>query len=407
MILDYFSMVIGNIRHKGIRSWLTMIGIIVGIAAVVSLISLGFGMQEAVLSEFQKIGTDRLVITPGSGMTSTPASADMTPSKLTQKDIDVINRVKGVDVVSEVLIMPVLAEFKGDINYVILFGTPVDTETSKYLNTMDFFKIELGRTIDSSDQYKVSIGPVLAYDTFIKDVDVGNVITVNNEDFKVVGIQKKSGSPLHDKMIRMPIDVARELLDEPDMISSIFVKTIAGFDVTKVSNDIEYSLRKSRNVKVGEEDFKISTPTEIIERFLSIFAIIQIVFIGIAAISLIVGGIGVMNTMYTSVLERTRDIGLMKAIGAKNNDIMMIFLIESGVLGLVGGTVGVLIGVGISKSVELIAVYVMGPGYISAYLSFELLFGALIFSFVVGCVSGVIPARQAAGLNPVDALRYE
>ncbi|MBW6451524.1 MAG: ABC transporter permease [DPANN group archaeon] len=400
-------MVIGNIRHKGIRSWLTMIGIIVGIAAVVSLISLGFGMQEAVLSEFQKIGTDRLVITPGSGMTSTPASADMTPSKLTQKDIDVINRVKGVDVVSEVLIMPVLAEFKGDINYVILFGTPVDTETSKYLNTMDFFKIELGRTIDSSDQYKVSIGPVLAYDTFIKDVDVGNVITVNNEDFKVVGIQKKSGSPLHDKMIRMPIDVARELLDEPDMISSIFVKTIAGFDVTKVSNDIEYSLRKSRNVKVGEEDFKISTPTEIIERFLSIFAIIQIVFIGIAAISLIVGGIGVMNTMYTSVLERTRDIGLMKAIGAKNNDIMMIFLIESGVLGLVGGTVGVLIGVGISKSVELIAVYVMGPGYISAYLSFELLFGALIFSFVVGCVSGVIPARQAAGLNPVDALRYE
>ena len=148
-------------------------------------------------------------------------------------------------------------------------------------------------------------------------------------------------------------------------------------------------------------------PSDLIESFLNVLLVIQVVFVGIAAISLLVGGIGIMNTMYTSVLERTREIGVMKAIGARNSDVLGLFLIESGLLGLAGGTIGVLIGIAISKSVEVLANTVVGPGTLYAYYPAYLIIGALAFSVIVGMISGVLPARRASKLKPVDALREE
>jgi putative ABC transport system permease protein len=140
---------------------------------------------------------------------------------------------------------------------------------------------------------------------------------------------------------------------------------------------------------------------------LKIFDIIQTVLIGIAAISLIVGAVGIMNTMYTSVLERTRDIGIMKAIGARNSDILKMFLIESGLLGLVGGAIGIAIGLGIAKTAEVIGGAALGTDYLQAAIPAWLVIGALLFAFVLGSASGLLPAKQASEMNPVDALREE
>ncbi|MEM4247591.1 MAG: ABC transporter permease, partial [Candidatus Woesearchaeota archaeon] len=175
----------------------------------------------------------------------------------------------------------------------------------------------------------------------------------------------------------------------------------------EVADNIEKAIRRDRHQKEGREDFSVQSSTELIESFMKVLFIIQAVFVGIAAISLLVGGIGIMNTMYTAVLERTREIGVMKAIGARNKDILALFLIESGFLGAAGGIIGIIIGSGISKIVEVAVNAQYGANTILAVFPPYLLVGALLFSFGVGAVSGLLPARRASKLKPVDALRYE
>ena len=173
-----------------------------------------------------------------------------------------------------------------------------------------------------------------------------------------------------------------------------------------MAENIKEELRDSRDEDEGEETFSVQTFEQLLEQFNDILGIVSIVLIGIAAISIVVGGVGIMNTMYTSVLERTKEIGIMKAVGAKNSNIMTLFLIESGMIGLAGGMIGIGIGIGLSKIVEIVA---SEAGFlpIKAYLGAPLLLGALAFSFIIGAASGTFPAMQASKMKPVDALRYE
>jgi putative ABC transport system permease protein len=206
-------------------------------------------------------------------------------------------------------------------------------------------------------------------------------------------------------MVRIPIDEARTLFDrEKDEFTTIFVKVDAGEDPAEVAELIKKAMRRDHNVKEGEEDFTVTTSLQLVQGFNNILNIVQIVLIGIAAISLFVGGIGIMNTMYTSVLQRRKEIGIMKSIGAKNRDILAIFLLESGLLGIIGGIIGVTLGLMLSKAVEIAAAS-MGVDLLKAYVSLPLIVSALIFSFLIGAVSGMMPALQASKLQPVDALR--
>ena len=163
-------------------------------------------------------------------------------------------------------------------------------------------------------------------------------------------------------------------------------------------------MRRDHDVKEGEEDFQVTTSIQLMEGFNNILNVVQIVLIGIAAISLFVGGIGIMNTMYTSVLQRRKEIGIMKSIGATNTAILTIFLFESGILGIIGGTIGVIFGLLLSKGVELGA-SLAGIDLLKAYISIPLIMSALVFSFLIGALSGFMPAKQASKLQPVDALR--
>ncbi|MCS7109613.1 MAG: ABC transporter permease, partial [Candidatus Micrarchaeota archaeon] len=175
------------------------------------------------------------------------------------------------------------------------------------------------------------------------------------------------------------------------------------YPIDVVAERVKEALRKDRGLKEGEEDFTVQTPQQLYETYGAVISVIQIIVIGIAAISLIVGGIGIMNTMYTSVLERTREIGIMKAVGARNRDIMMIFLIESGILGLVGGILGIIAGIAISKGIETITIQTGYP--FGASTPIWLIIGALAFSFIIGSISGLLPAIQAARTKPAESLR--
>jgi putative ABC transport system permease protein len=400
-IIEYFKIGIKNLRSRKMRTWLTMLGIFIGIAAVISLTSLGQGLQEAFNEQFEQMGTDKIIISPGGSFFGIGGGAE-----LTKDDMEVVKKNKDVEGVTEFIYKIAKVEFKDEVKYTWVMGLPLG-ENKKIVEDTQGFEIEKGRDLEKGDKYKAVITYLINKgDFFEKEVGLRDKIIIENQEFRVVGSLERIGNPQDDSSVLVPLETARELFDEPDKVDMILVQVQKGTEPDKVAEEIKEDLRDFRGVEEGEEDFSIQTYQDLIDTFNSILNVVQLVVYGIAAISLIVGGIGIMNTMYTSVLERTNEIGVMKAIGAKNSDVMWIFLIESGLLGLAGGIIGIFIGMGFSKMVELIAVQ-SGTTLLKAYFSWLWVMIAMVFSFSVGIISGLLPARQASKMKPVDALRYE
>ncbi len=405
MISDYFSYSFKNLRYRKVRTWLTMIGIVIGIAAVVSIISLGQGLENVVAGQFEDMGADKITVMPGSSI----FSAGMSAIPLTQKDYDVVKRTKGVLNVAGMIYPSTRVEYKDDSDYTFVIGMPLDPGSKRVFNSMQSFKLDYGRDLKEGDGNVIVVGSSVAKDDklFEEGVSLGSKITINGVDFKVIGVLETLGNEQDDRSVYINIERARDVFDIEDKYDVLFVQAKPGFDVGEVAEDLEDALRKSRGLKEGEEDFNIQTMEQLQESFGTIFSIVQWFLIGVASISIVVGGIGIMNTMYTSVLERTYDIGIMKAIGARNADILMLFVIEAGTLGAVGGVFGVIIGGGFAKIIEIAAQNALAADLLKAHLGVELLVGAVLFSFIVGMASGALPAKQAASMKPVDALRYE
>ena len=403
MLADYFKLAFRSLKGRSVRTWLTMIGIFIGITAVVSIISLGQGMQASINAEFEKVGKNRIMITPGSGQFG-PAGEKMFSGRMTEKDLEIVRKARGVDIATGTISKTGKVQFKDEVKFMSVWGYGTDQDAQALTERTAFLDIAEGRQLKKGDKYKAVIGNNVAYDTFNKDVGVGDKLFVQDVEFKVVGIQKKAGTGVHDSLIRIPIEQAREIYGEPESVSTIFALTGLSEEPSVVAERIRKDLRRYRGVKEGDEDFSVQTAEQMIAQLNTILGIVTIFVVGIAAISLIVGGIGIMNTMYTTVLERTREIGIMKSIGARNSSILLLFLFESGILGLAGGIVGVMIGLGIAKIGEIIAQQ-LGAEIFRASFSPLLIFGALAFSYLIGTLSGILPARQASRMNPVDALR--
>jgi len=296
-------------------------------------------------------------------------------------------------------------EFNDEVKYPYLISIPEDKEDIDLAVEANNYKINQGRLLKKGDKFKALVGADVAKDLFDQSLLIRDTIRIEDVDFKIVGILKKSGNPQQDTTVVIPESAFREILEIPDIYDLIPARISAGEDIEAITEKVKKELRKSRDVEEGKEDFTVETPGDILSTLNTILLIVQGVLIGIAAISLIVGGIGIMNTMYTAVLERTREIGIMKATGARRRQIMALFLVESGFLGMFGGLIGVSIGMGISKSVEVVAFQIYGSYLIQASFDPVVIIGALLFAFSVGALSGLFPARQAAKLKPVDALR--
>ena len=400
---EYFRLAYRSASQRKLRSWLTMIGIFIGIAAVVSLISLSQGLQQAISEQFVQLGSDKIVIQGPSSGFGPPGTGVEVP--LTKDDEEVISKVKGVDLAVGRLIRSLRTEFKDEVKYSFIATIPEDGEQIDLVIEANNYKRGEGRLLKKGDKFKVMIGNSFSKNAFDREIEVRDKIDIEGQDFEVVGILKKSGNPQQDSTMVIPEEAFREITGVIEDFDVIPVKVTGGENMALVTERAKRDLRKNRNVEEGKEDFTIQTPENLLATLTTILTIVQGVLVGIAAISLIVGGIGIMNTMYTAVLERTKEIGIMKATGARRSQIMQLFLIESGMLGLFGGIIGVLLGFAISKSVELIAFQIFESFLIRASFDPLFLIGMLTFAFAVGAISGVFPAKQAAALVPVEALR--
>lgn len=402
MINELFKVAVRNIVHRKRRAWLTIIGIFIGIAAVVALVSLGQGLQQSVESEFEQIGSDKVFINPGGDQTR----GQTTSSHLTEDDLQAVRNAQAVENAAGVIFSTTTSEFQGEQGFVTVLGLPTD-ETQSLVETSWAIEIEEGRKTRSTDSSSVVIGSTVAQDAFEDEVELRNQITIKGEEFRVIGIMKPTGDPSIDRSVTIPFERARELVDRDEgSYDWIFAGIQEGFTPEEAKEDIERNMRRVRNVEEGNEDFTVSTQEDLLDSFNQILGVVQGVVIGIAGISLLVGGVGIMNTMYTSVTERTREIGVMKAIGATRRQILLIFLMESGIIGLFGGILGLLAGVGLSTLASMAATN-LSQIQINPYISPELVLGSLVFAFLLGMISGVLPAIRASKLEPAEALRYE
>lgn len=403
MFKDYFRLALHSVKQRKMRSWLTLLGIFIGIAAVVSLISLSQGLESAITEQFVKLGSDKVMVQAiGSGY-GPPGSGAVAP--LTKSDLDEIKKVKGVDQAFGRLIRSVKVQFDKEVEYTYAVSVPDNNEDLQLVIEVNNYELEQGRMLKKEDKYKAVLGKDLAKDLFGKEVQLQDTLEIEGKEFKVVGLLKKSGNPQQDVALVVPEAALEEILNVKDIKDMIAVKVNPGEDLLTVSERIKKELRSHRDVEEGKEDFTVETPENILATLTTILAIVQGILVGIAAISLLVGGIGIMNTMYTAVLERTKEIGIMKATGARNSQIWFLFLTESGLLGLLGGIIGVSLGLGISKTVEMVAYQIYEAYLIKADISWILILSMLAFAFAIGALSGALPARQAAKLKPVDALR--
>lgn len=402
--MNYFNLAFRNLKKKGVRSYLTLLGIFIGILAVVSLITLGTAMKTAVTSQFGAGSTEVISVQAGGLNYGAPGSNVVKP--LTQDDVDKINKIDSVEFAVGRNIRTGKLEYNNILGVGSAYSIPEGYEKEVYEITDDV-EAEYGRLLESGDSKKVVLGNNF-YDGdtngFGKDIYPGKQVLINDETYSVAGILKKKGSFIYDWTVFMYDDDLKNLMNYGNDVDIIQVKVKDKELIEKTKTEIERILRQQRDVKIGEEDFEVSTPESTLKTVNSVIGAIQAFIIIIASISIIVGSIGIVNTMSTSVLERKKEIGIMKAIGARNSQIFLQFFVESGFLGLIGGALGAIFGVLVGVAGTYGINNWLGST-IEPQISFGLIFFSLIGSFLIGAIAGIVPAMKAAKQNPVEALR--
>jgi len=406
MLKDFFSLAFKNLKHRGLRSWLTILGIFIGIAAVVSLISMGQSLQTAISGQFGGLSIDKLTIQNKGTSFGPPGSTVV--EKLNEHDLEIIKNINGVDKVVTRLIRVVNFEYNEVSEFNYIGDVPEEQDSIDLVYESLNVEIGQGRFLKKGDSGKVVLGSGFAKEgKFGKELRVGKNVLINGKSFEVVGILKETGRfGLSGIILMMNHDLEKLLeIDKNKEYDMIVAQVINKDKIEQVADEISRKLRRDRNEDIGEESFSVETPAQALESVNTILNVVNLIVISIAGISLFVGGVGIANTMYTSVVERTKEIGIMKAIGAQNKDILIVFLIEAGLLGLIGGIVGAVIGLAGAMAIAQFANIAFGAQLFVVDISYPLLLGAVSFSFVVGIISGILPAFQASKLNIVDALR--
>ena len=428
---DILRLSLNSLTHRGLRSWLTILGIIIGVAAVIAMLSIGNGMTQTVETQMSGLGADIVTVSPGftqaqgtSGgfdqmrknfermVGGGEGTSDDDPI-LTDTDIYAISTAEGVEAVSGII-----SGGRVEVEYlsesVSVSAEGVDPIAWSAITTSE---LESGRYLGYGDTDSILVGYSIAYDMFDQPLTVNTQIKIEGSSYKIIGILEQSGSGMFggdDRTIFITHDAARNIFDniDPDEYSSIEVKISNTDYIDDIIENIENALYFSRIVSEETQDFTVTSSTSILETVTSTMQTLSFFLIGIAAISLLVGAIGIANTMFMSVMERTRLIGIFKSIGAKNSEIMKLFLTESAIIGLMGGLLGIFLGLILVGTISGAGFSLIGMGRMStstsvAIVTPELILFALVFSTVIGITSGLIPARKAASLQIVEAMRSE
>lgn len=413
-LLESIRIALNALAVNKLRAALTMLGIIIGVGAVIALLSVGYGFEEYIAQQFSGLGSNLLFVFPGQlePGTSPIRRTGQRVQPLTLGDAEAIAdpfQVSGV--------VAVAAEYSR--NGTIVRG---NQELSTYIigappqyQSVRNFNLTLGEFINQEHvnaRSRVAVlGAQPAERLFDQDeYPIGQTIKLNDVPFRVIGVlEEKGGGPFgnQDNIVIIPISTAQTRLFRAPVVrgelavSLIFIQTVSQDVMDAVADQVTEILRERHRISFrDDDDFSIISQSDLIKVFGDFTAVFTIVLGAIAGISLVVGGIGIMNIMLVSVTERTREIGIRKAVGARRRDILLQFLVEAVVLALIGGTLGVVFGYACSLLVTQLA-------GISTIVRMEAILLATIFSAAVGLFFGIYPATRAARLNPIDALRYE
>jgi len=401
-ISDLFQETISAISANKIRSGLTILGIVIGIGSVIAMISIGQGATGQIQASIEGLGSNLLTIMPGAMRTGVMMASRGTAQTLKENDIEVLKPISGV-----ISVVPV-----NQRTFQVVAPNGNNTRTNVIGASAEIFQVreislESGSFFNDEQVRNISrvvvLGKNVAEDLFSEENSIGKIVRINGVNFKVIGVAAPKGGAMgafFDDMIYLPITTMQKILAKSEYLSFILIKVERKDLIPQVREEVISILAQKHRVDPENPDFSVISQEDILGALNQITNTMTIFLASIAAISLIVGGIGIMNMMLTSVTERTHEIGLRKAIGAKKSDITLQFLSEAVTLTFLGGIIGIILGGMLAWGISIFA----GISTKVSLFSILLAFGV---SALIGIGFGYWPAKKAANLNPMEALRYE
>lgn len=403
MYKESFLMAWASLIANKLRSLLTMLGIIIGVAAVIALVSIGNGVKQDIEDSISSLGSNLLVVLPGAPRTpgARPSQGSMKSLKIS--DYEAIAKLEGVKAASPMT----------NGSYVVIYQNKNWTTSVAGVNsnfqdvnnwTMTSGRFFSDKNVQNRERVAV-VGETVVKNLFTDEDPVGKEIRVKNIPFRVIGVLKSKGNGTmgndQDDTVLIPYTTSMERVEGIDYLRRVYVVAKDDGGIDRLQADIENLLRVRHNIKdTNLDDFNIQNMKSIMETVAQTTGTFTLFLGAVAAISLVVGGIGIMNIMLVSVTERTREIGVRKALGATYSVIVTQFLIEAVVISLMGGFIGIAFGIGASKVIGMVS-------GMSTIVSVPTIIMSFAFSMAIGLIFGIYPARKAAKLNPIDALHYE
>ena len=403
MYKESFLMAWASLVANKLRSLLTMLGIIIGVAAVIALVSIGNGVKQDIENSISSLGSNLLVVLPGAPRTPGARSSQGSMKSLKISDYEAIAKLEGVKAASPMT----------NGSYVVIYQNKNWTTSVAGVNsnfqdvnnwTMTSGRFFSDKNVQNRERVAV-VGQTVVKNLFADEDPVGKEIRVKNIPFRVIGVLKSKGNGTmgndQDDTVLIPYTTSMERVEGIDYLRRVYVVAKDDGGIDRLQADIENLLRVRHNIKdTNLDDFNIQNMKSIMETVAQTTGTFTLFLGAVAAISLVVGGIGIMNIMLVSVTERTREIGVRKALGATYSVIVTQFLIEAVVISLIGGFIGIAFGIGASKVIGMVS-------GMSTIVSVPTIIMSFAFSMAIGLIFGIYPARKAAKLNPIDALHYE
>ncbi len=403
MYKESFLMAWASLVANKLRSLLTMLGIIIGVAAVIALVSIGNGVKQDIEDSISSLGSNLLVVLPGAPRTPGARSSQGSMKSLKISDYEAIAKLEGVKAASPMT----------NGSYVVIYQNKNWTTSVAGVNsnfqdvnnwTMTSGRFFSDKNVQNRERVAV-VGQTVVKNLFADEDPVGKEIRVKNIPFRVIGVLKSKGNGTmgndQDDTVLIPYTTSMERVEGIDYLRMVYVVAKDDEGIDRLQADIENLLRVRHNIKdTNLDDFNIQNMKSIMETVAQTTGTFTLFLGAVAAISLVVGGIGIMNIMLVSVTERTREIGVRKALGATYSVIVTQFLIEAIVISLMGGFIGIAFGIGASKVIGMVS-------GMSTVVSVPTIIMSFAFSMAIGLIFGIYPARKAAKLNPIDALHYE
>jgi putative ABC transport system permease protein len=400
--VELIRLALSRLGSSRLRAALTMLGVIIGVASVVSLVAVGQGATSGVTKQLQNLGTNLLTVNPGASTNGFTRGAAGSANTLTVADAQAIGKLAGVAAYEPEISTSQFVVAGSENTTTTIVGTTGDYTTVRNYDIWQGATLN-GASVDHALQEAV-VGATTASDLGLTQSSIGSTITIGGLPFRVVGILQAKGStgPVsQDDEILIPYTVVQDQFTPGDKVRTVGISVASADQINTVKSEITSLLETRHEIAPGgTADFSIADQAQLLTTVSGVSDLLTLLLAGIASISLVVGGIGIMNIMLVSVRERTREIGIRKAIGARGRDILAQFLVEALVLSLLGGLIGIVVGVIVSAVIGQLA----GWGFVFSAVTPLV---AVVFSLLVGVVFGVWPARQAARLDPIVALRYE